>query len=254
MASLNAFHSRPDGEKVKVGLERKFLDGGTIGVARIGYLNIREDANGRDVAAIGIDEKHVALVQLAFDLAATGDHTITTITGILEHAGLRTLGSYKRPSKPMTRSMVHRLLRDDYYAGIVTHNGVKGDGRHEALIDRATFDQVQKVLDGHHISGDRSHKHHHYLKGTLYCIYGKRLGYRRHRGKCGGQYEYCVVRVQPALEDGVLPIGVSHLLLHKWPEPDDADADIPPAGSGDDARYGVADSSHTRQWAPARRS
>jgi S-adenosylmethionine/arginine decarboxylase-like enzyme len=34
------------------------------------------------------------------------------------------------------------------------------------------------------------------------------------------------------LEDGVLPIGVSHLLLHKWPEPDDADADIPPAGLG----------------------
>jgi site-specific DNA recombinase len=198
MASLNAFHSRRDGEKVKVGLERKFLDGGTIGVARIGYLNIREDANGRDVAAIGIDEQRVALVQLAFDLAATGDHTITTITGILEHAGLRTRGSYKRPSKPMTRSMVHRLLRDDYYTGIVTHNGVKGDGRHDALIDRATFDQVQKVLDGHRISGDRSHKHHHYLKGTLYCICGKRLGYGRHRGKCGGQYEYfsCLSRVQ----------------------------------------------------------
>jgi hypothetical protein len=78
------------------------------------------------------------------------------------------------------------MLRDDYYTGIVTHNGVKGDGRHEALIDRATFDRVQKVLDGHRVSGDRSHKHHHYLKGTLYCICGKRLGYGRHRGKCGG--------------------------------------------------------------------
>jgi site-specific DNA recombinase len=198
MASLNAFHSRRDGEKVKVGLERKFLDGGTIGVARIGYRNIRENVNGREVAAIAVDDERVPLVQLAFDLAATGDHTITTITDTLEHAGLRTRGSYKRPSKPMTRSMVHRMLRDDYYTGIVTHNGVKGEGRHEALIDRATFDQVQKVLDGHRISGDRSHKHHHYLKGTLYCICGKRLGYGKHRGKLGGQYEYfsCLSRVQ----------------------------------------------------------
>ncbi len=198
MAGVNAFRSRDDGQKVKVGLERKFLDGGTVGVARIGYLNVRENVNGREVAAIAVDETRVALVQLAFDLAATGDHTITTITDILEHAGLRTRGSYKRPSKPMTRSMVHRMLRDDYYVGIVTHNGAKGEGRHEALIDRATFDQVQKVLDSHRASGDRSHKHHHYLKGTLYCICGKRLGYGRHRGKCGGQYEYfsCLSRVQ----------------------------------------------------------
>jgi site-specific DNA recombinase len=54
------------------------------------------------------------------------------------------------------------------------------------------------VLDSHRSSGDRSHKHHHYLKGTLYCICGKRLGYGRHKGKCGGHYEYfsCLSRVQ----------------------------------------------------------
>jgi hypothetical protein len=167
-------------------------------VARIGYLNIRENVSGREVAAIAVDDDRVSYIQLAFDLAATGDHTITSITNILESVGLRTRGSYKRPSKPMTRSMVHRMLRDDYYIGVVTHNGVKGEGRHEALIDRATFDQVQKVLDSHRISGDRSSKHHHYLKGTIFCVCGKRLGYGRHRGKCGAQYEYfsCLSRVQ----------------------------------------------------------
>jgi site-specific DNA recombinase len=198
MASLNAFRSRRDGEKVKVSLERKFLDGGTVGIAHIGYLNVREKVNGREVAAVTVDDERVAYIQMAFDLAATGDHTITTITNILESAGLRTRGSYKRPSKPLHRSIVHRMLRDDYYIGVVTHNGVKGEGRHEAIIDRATFDQVQKVLDSHRISGDRSYKHHHYLKGTIFCVCGKRLGYGCHRGKCGGQYEYfsCLSRVQ----------------------------------------------------------
>ncbi len=38
----------------------------------------------------------------------------------------------------------------------------------------------------------------HREQGTLYCICGKRLGYARHRGKRGGQYEYisCLSRVQ----------------------------------------------------------
>lgn len=90
------------------------------------------------------------------------------------------------------------MLRDDFYIGIVTLNGAKRPGRHDALIDRGTFEQVQKLLDGHRASGDRSSRHTHFLKGTIYCRCGKRLGYGRHRGKCGGIYEYfsCLSRVQ----------------------------------------------------------
>ncbi len=198
MAGVNAFRSRGDGEKVKGGLARKHATGGSLGPARIGYINDSEMVEGRKVATISVDHDRAHFVQLAFDLAATGEHTITTITEILEDAGLRTRGSHKRPSKPVSRCSVHRILRDDYYIGIVTLNGVKCQGRHEALIGRATFEQVQKVLDGHRASGDRSHKHSHYLKGTLYCTCGKRLGYGRHRGKCQGVYEYfsCLSRVQ----------------------------------------------------------
>jgi site-specific DNA recombinase len=198
MAGVNAFRSRGDGEKVKLGHERKFIDGGTNGPARIGYLNVREDIDGREVAAIAPDPERAAHIQLAFDLAAIGEHTITTITDVLEDAGLRTRTTRTRPSKPLSRSMVHRILRDDYYTGIVTRNGVKRPGRHDALIDQETFDHVQEVLTGHKASGDRSHKHHHYLKGSLFCVCGKRLGYGRHRGRHGGIYEYfsCLSRVQ----------------------------------------------------------
>ncbi len=198
MAGVNAFRSRGDGEKVKGGLARKHADGGTIGQARTGYLNDSEMVDGRKIATVSIDPDRAHLVQLAFDLAATGEHTLTTITDILEDAGLRTRTTRKRPSHPLSRSMVHRILRDDYYIGTVTLNGVKRQGRHEPLIDRQTFDRVQKILDAHRLSGDRSHKHNHYLKGTLFCTCGKRLGYGRHRGKCGGLYEYfsCLSRAQ----------------------------------------------------------
>ena len=197
MAGVNAFRSRGDGEKVKGGLERKHATGGSMGPARIGYLNDTETVEGRKVATISVDGDRTSHIQLAFELAATGHHTITTITDILEQVGLQTRGTRKRPSKPLSRSMVHRLLRDDYYIGVVTLKGVKRPGRHQPLIDRPTFERVQQVLDAHRASGDRAHKHSHHLTGSLYCkACGKRLGYNRTRGN-GGRYEYfaCLSRV-----------------------------------------------------------
>ncbi len=79
---------------------------------------------------------------------------------------------------------------DHYYIGVVTHKGVKREGRHEAIIDRDTFEKVQQILATHRLSGDRTKKHFHYLKGSIFCHHcGRRLVYGRHRGN-GGVYEY----------------------------------------------------------------
>ncbi|MCA1680067.1 MAG: recombinase family protein, partial [Actinobacteria bacterium] len=140
------------------------------------------------------------LIRLLFDLAASGDMTLTTLTDLLNEAGLRTRPTAMRPSRPVARTSIHRILRDDYYTGVVTRNGVKRPGRHQALVDRDTFERVQGVLDAHRAGGERSQKHSHYLNGSLYCrVCGARLGYGNHRGKLGGYYEYysCLSRVQP---------------------------------------------------------
>ncbi len=190
MAGVNAHRSRRDGKKVKMGLERKFADGGTVGPALIGYLNVREHVNDKEVRSIGLDEDRYRLVQVAFEAFATGEHSISTLRNLLEDVGLRTRPTPKRPAKPLSRNGVYRMLRNDYYTGVVTFKGVKGDGRHPAIIDRATFEKVQQVLDSHRLSGDRSKKHNHYLKGSLFCgNCGRRLLYGRHRGN-GGVYEY----------------------------------------------------------------
>jgi site-specific DNA recombinase len=198
MAGVNAFRSRDDGEKVKLGLERKHADGGSHGPARLGYLNTRESVAGREVATISIDPQRVHYIRLAFDTFATGEHTLTTVTELLEDAGLRTRPTATRPSRPLSRASLHRILRDDYYIGVVTRDGVKREGRHEAIIDRDTFERVQHVLDVHRATGDRSHKHVHYLARSVFCgVCGRRLGYGRHRSSSGQHYEYfsCLSRV-----------------------------------------------------------
>lgn len=190
MAGVNAFRSRGDGEKVKLGLERKFADGGTLGPTRLGYLNVREIVNRKEVRSVALDEERYRLIQVAFDTFATGEHSITTLRNLLEELGLRSRPTVNRPAKPLSRNGVYRMLRDDYYIGIVTHKGVKREGRHQAIIDRATFEKVQQVLSSHRLSGDRTKKHHHYLKGSIFCGHcGRRLVYGRHRGN-GGVYEY----------------------------------------------------------------
>ena len=46
------------------------------------------------------------------------------------------------------------------------------------------------MLDTHRLSGDRTKKHFHYLKGSIFCGHcGRRMVYGRHRGN-GGVYEY----------------------------------------------------------------
>lgn len=75
--------------------------------------------------------------------------------------------------------MRHELLRQPYYIGIVRYRGVDYLGKHEPLIDRATFDEVQRLLEAHNFAGEKERIHHHYLKGSIFC--GKK---NEHKKEC----------------------------------------------------------------------
>jgi site-specific DNA recombinase len=211
LASTHAHRSRGDGEKVQAGLHRKHEMGGTPGVAPLGYLNTVAMVDGHGVRTVILDAERAPHVKLAFDLYASGTYTISSLTERLEEVGLRTVPRGSRLSRPVTRSYVHRMLGNPYYVGIVEYAGVRHPGRHEPLVDQATFDTVQTLLAANALSGDRSHKHMHYLKGSVFCgLCGARLSYGRHRSKTGTHYEYfgCVARNRPrgACRSSYIPV------------------------------------------------
>ena len=191
MAGVNAFRSRSDAEKVKMGLSRKHADGGTLGRAPVGYINTRERIDGREIRTVAIDPERAPLVRMAFEAYAGGDYSISSLRDRLEEAGLRSRTTPKCAPAPLCRSKIHKMLRDDYYIGVVTWDGAKNpDGRHEPLIDRATFEKVQEVLESATLRGNRTRKHRHYLRGSIFCgCCGRRLVYSRVSGN-GGVYEY----------------------------------------------------------------
>jgi site-specific DNA recombinase len=184
--------------EARKGLHQKAKRGGTPGLAPIGYLNVRKLVDGFEVRDVEVDPERAPLVQRAFAAYGSGAYTLDTLHAALKRWGLTTRPTRKKPAKPLSRSALATMLANKYYIGTVTYAGVEyGDARHEPLIDKDTFSRVQQILAAHNHAGEKDRKHHHYLKGTLYCDRcGSRLTYTRARGN-GGTYWYfvCVGRV-----------------------------------------------------------
>ncbi len=111
------------------------------------------------------------------------------IASELNARGLTTKPGPNTPARPLKIRSVHHILRNPYYAGVVTFGGVEYPGTHEPLVDAATWASVQDILVSRR-NGERSRTHDHYLKGTVYCL---GCGYRlilQHTRRRERQYEY----------------------------------------------------------------
>ena len=189
MSGIAEFYSDNLATEAIKGMTEKAKKGGTPGRSPIGYRNTRETIDGREVRTVTVDPERAAHVQWAFATYATGEWSIRAITDELQRRGLVSVQIGKRPSKPLHLSRVAKMLSDPYYIGIVTFRGVRYPGRHETIIEDATFRKVQEVLASHS-NGVRQVTHRHYLRGNLWCAEcGSRLLFSRSTGH-GGTYDY----------------------------------------------------------------
>jgi site-specific DNA recombinase len=204
IATQNQFQSMQTSENVKRGMRQKASVGGTIGVARFGYLNsVDHLPDGRRIAIVNIDPERGHYVTLAFRLYASGEYSISELVAELDRLGVRTRATAKRPAAKLGTSVLQKLLRNPYYVGKIVYKGGTPDeevfeGRHEPLIDQDTFDAVQRLLDEKRTAGERPQVHRHYLRGSVFCgECGKRLVYAKSRGKTGKLYPYffCAGRI-----------------------------------------------------------
>lgn len=191
MAGVAELYSANLATEALKGMRQKAKMGGTPGTAPIGYLNVIKPIDGHNVRTIEVDQERSPHVCWAFEAYATGEWSLSRLSDELAERGMRFRPLGKgRGNKPLSRSQVHRMLRNPYYVGIVTFEGVQFAGRHEALISLELFDQVQRVLDEKRLAGERPIRHTHYLKGTLFCgLCGSRLGISHNKGN-GGTYGY----------------------------------------------------------------
>ena len=202
MSSIAEFYSRNLANEVIKGMGEKARNGGTLGKAPLGYMNVRaRDENGREVRTIALDEERAPLIRLAFTEYATGNWTVRQLADHLNTLGLTIPPAPRRPAKSITATRLHEILRHPYYKGIVTFQGVEYPGKHEPLVDSQTWQTVQTILASRRY-GERQRIHNHFLKSTVVCGQcGARLSVQNAKNSKGTIYPYFVCARRCRLHD-----------------------------------------------------
>jgi site-specific DNA recombinase len=214
IAVFNEYQVLVSGEDIKYKMGQKAKNGGTLGIAKIGYKNVRVTYEGREVRTIDVDPERAPFVKMAFELYATGNYGFRDLRDALTDAGLRTKGNRRQGPGPISIHTLGAMLRDRYYLGYIIYDGIEYPGRHEPLITPELFDKVQKVLYTERNAGTRERVHDHYLKSTIFCARcRRRLILRPSTSKTGQRYFYYICRgVQEA--DCDLPALPVHKVEH----------------------------------------
>ena len=111
------------------------------------------------------------------------------------HAGRTTVGKdgSSVTTRPFGRGNLYHLLSNVIYVGSIRHKDRIYEGEHEAIIDRQTFDEVQRLLKAQ--TPDRksssNQEDSHLLTGILYDDAGEKLR-AVHANKKGVRYRYYV--------------------------------------------------------------
>ena len=195
--AVDQYQSEANGADVWYKMGEKAKKGGTITRAKLGYRNVRESKpGGGEIRTVVVDDERAPFIRQAFELYASGDWTLQALADELTTRGLRTRpGRY--PAGPVSINKLRSMLRDPYYLGKISYQGEIYDGRHEPLVAQELFDRVQQVAEARSARGQRQRKHHHYLKGSLWCGVCHKAG-RESRmvvsinSGNGGTYEYFV--------------------------------------------------------------
>ena len=221
---MNHYSVRANGRDVSAKMAHKVRHGGSIGRAKVGYLNDRKDHEGRLVTTISVDPERASLVKWAFEMYATGEYSLSALQEMLTDQGLRTRKTQRWESKPISQSSLANMLRDPYYTGVMIYKGVLYPGNHEPLISVELFKKVQEIMDARMQRGRRDILHNHWAKGLVWCKRcadsgtPMRLIFNEAKGR-GGTYHYFLCRGRqektcdlPYLADAKVEKAVERLL------------------------------------------
>ncbi len=171
-------------DEVKKGQEEKLSQGGWPGRwTPPGYTRVNKD--------VVVDEEKAHWIRKAFAEYASGQHSLSSLREVLYRDGLRS-----RTEKKLSKSrLADTVLANPFYYGLMSWNGKMYEGKHEPLVSKELFDQVQAMLKRKNIP--KKQKHDFYLRGLMRC------------GECGcmitatiakGHHYYYCTRFKPCTQ------------------------------------------------------
>ncbi|MFA7653732.1 MAG: recombinase family protein [Candidatus Magasanikbacteria bacterium] len=122
-------------ENIKRGLRQKLRRGEWPSYAPVGYLN---DPISRNII---VDKTKSNYVKQLFEMYATGEYTLLQLKEYFEKAGL-----VSQTGKVLRVSNIQYILQRSIYCGVFKYGGEMYEGKHEPIITKKLFDDVQAVM------------------------------------------------------------------------------------------------------------
>ena len=130
--------------------------------APLGYRNI-VGVDGKKT--IEPDPTEAPLIKRAFEMYATGEHSLKEMTTLLRDAGL----VFNKSKSPVPRSAMNYILHNALYQGDVEWNGKVFVGKHTPLVSSELWQKVQDVAAGRNQSKYRKAVHDFAFSRLMTC-------------------------------------------------------------------------------------
>jgi site-specific DNA recombinase len=187
MANINAYYSRDLGRKTIRGMNGRWKTGYLPSMAPPGYVNLNKEGMLVKIAYNAHDQQYFdeikkkrvlkpieihplfgPLVKEAFQKYATGDYSIKKLAEFLGEKGLK-----NRKGGVISHSVLHNMLNNTFYYGMMHWSGEKKMGKHEPLVTQELFESCQVVLARHRQFLTRDRVHNFLLNGFVFCPHHK---------------------------------------------------------------------------------
>ena len=122
-------------ENTKRGHRQRARNGYMLGKAPLGYIN---DTRNKTIV---IDKRVAPIVIKVFEMYSKGDTKLTDISTFLAEKGLM-----RHKSDRLRLSSTTKILSNIFYYGLFKYDGDIYEGRHDPIVSKKLFDEVQEVL------------------------------------------------------------------------------------------------------------
>lgn len=155
--SYAVYYSRNLSREVKKGTLEKVAQGGWPHRAPLGYVN------DKGTRTLVLDPVRAPLVAFAFERYATGLASCSDLAAELWDKGLRT-----RAGKRVSSSVVHKMLGNPLYCGLVHFHGELNPAQHEPIVTVRLFEQVRAAFQPNR-NGNKQQRHSFLFRDFLTC-------------------------------------------------------------------------------------
>ncbi len=149
-------------EETRKGMLEKAEQGIFPSYAPLGYRNVK-GSDGKNV--IEPDPDLAPIITRMFERYVTRSMSIREVTKMAQAEGM----VFRKSKDPVPVSTVHKILRNRIYSGDFDWKGKTYHGKHQPLISRDLWNQVQAVIDHRFSRRHRKSKHDFAFSGLISC-------------------------------------------------------------------------------------